>query len=142
MKKQILDSYFFSEVVDIIEESELQDLNQNDLSILSTLLFEEQALGKKILFPFDWASAKPLSLKFQEKLVNDEDRGVRDAIAQNPNLDSKFHEKLVNDKDWDVRRAIAKNPNLDSKFHEKLVNDEDRGVRRAMENNPNYRGKK
>jgi hypothetical protein len=104
----------------------------------------DKIISKKDTFPekhrnilIDAIENPNLDPKHHEKLVNDDECFVREAIAQNPNLDPRHHEKLVNDKNPQVRYAIARNPSLDPKHQEKLVNDENWYVREAIARNPN-----
>ena len=46
-----------------------------------------------------------------EKLSDDEDWWVRNAVAENPNTPTHLLEKLSDDKDEWVRKVIANNPN-------------------------------
>jgi hypothetical protein len=103
----------------------------------------DKIISKKDTFPekhrnilIDAIENPNLDPKHHEKLVNDDECFVREAIAQNPNLDPRHHEKLVNDKNPKVRYAIAKNPVLDPKHHEKLVNDKSLDIRILIAENP------
>jgi hypothetical protein len=53
-------------------------------------------------------------------------------------LDPKLHEKLVGDEDSGVRAGISSNPNLNPKYFKRLLEDSEPIVHRAIKNNPSY----
>ena len=78
----------------------------------------------------DWRVREAVALfsdNFHEELKNDEDYDVRAAVAE---YSDKYHEELKNDTHWEVRYAVAK---YSDEYHNELKNDKDWRVRLAIE---------
>ena len=70
------------------------------------------------------------------QLATDEDWEVRYHVAGNPNTSADVLAQLANDKVYDVIRRVAKNSNTSADALAQLANDEDEVIRRCVAHNP------
>jgi HEAT repeat protein len=114
--------------------------DDNQEKDLMTIIEDFQS-GKS--FAFNWAKSCKQTLeltadrKLLEVIVNDKDKYVRSAVAQNQNTPVALLEVLAKDKNEEVRSAVAQNQNTPVAVLEVLAKDKHVSVRGSIVKNQN-----